>query len=72
LTLVFAIFDELRTETSMMASLQKLKEDVIAERQGEEWQFIDGLITIRDKVYVAVDSPSLPTILKQRTTWGMG
>jgi hypothetical protein len=36
---------------------------VLAGRKGDEWQFVDGLITVHGKVYVAVDSPSLPAIL---------
>jgi hypothetical protein len=30
-----------------------MKEEVLAGRKGDEWQFVDGLITVRDKVYVA-------------------
>jgi hypothetical protein len=61
-TPVFAVFDELRVETATMASLQQLKE-VLTGRKGDEWQFVDGLITVHGTVYVAADSPSLPAIL---------
>jgi hypothetical protein len=67
---VFAVFDELRAETATMASLQQMKEEVLAGRKGDEWQFVDGLITVCGKVYVAVDSPSLPEILT--AAHGMG
>jgi hypothetical protein len=62
-TPVFTVFDELRAETAAKASLQLMKEGVLAGRKGDEWQFVDGLVTVRGKVYVAADSPSLPTIL---------
>jgi hypothetical protein len=67
---VFAVFDELRVETATKASLQQMKEEVLAGRKGDEWQFVDGLVTVRGKVYVATDSPSLPAILT--AAHGMG
>jgi hypothetical protein len=33
---IFAIFDELRAETTTMASLQQMKEEVLAGRKGDE------------------------------------
>jgi hypothetical protein len=35
-TPVFAVFDELRVETTTMASLQQLKEEVLAGRKGDK------------------------------------
>jgi hypothetical protein len=69
--LVFAVFDELRAETATKASLQQMKEEVLAGRKGDEWQFVDGLVTVRGKVYVAADSPSLPAILTAAHDMGM-
>jgi hypothetical protein len=34
---IFAVFDELRAETSTMALLQQLKEEVLSGRKGDEW-----------------------------------
>jgi hypothetical protein len=67
---IFVVFDELRAKTATMASLQQMKEEVLAGQKGDEWQFVDGLITVRGKVYVAADSPSLSVILT--ATHGMG
>jgi hypothetical protein len=67
---VFTVFDELRAETVAKALLQLMKEEVLAGRKGDKWQFVDGLVTVRGKVYVAVDSPSLPAILT--AAHGMG
>jgi hypothetical protein len=67
---VFVVFDELWAETATMASLQQMKEEVLVGRKGDKWQFVNGLITVRGKVYVAADSPSLPAILT--AAQGMG
>jgi hypothetical protein len=40
--LVFAVFDELRAETATMASLQQMKEEVLAGRKGDEWRLLMG------------------------------
>jgi hypothetical protein len=48
----------------------QLKDEVLAGNKGDTWKIVDGLITVGDKVYVAVDSPSLPTIMV--VTHGMG
>jgi hypothetical protein len=47
---VFTLFDELRTETAARESLQWIKEDVLAGRKGDEWQLVDGLVTVHGKV----------------------
>jgi hypothetical protein len=48
----------------------QLKDEVLAGNKGDTWKIVDGLITVGDKVYVAVDSPSLPAIMV--ATHGMG
>jgi hypothetical protein len=44
--------------------LHTLRDEVLAGECGEHWKVADGLIVVRDKVYVQGSSPSVPHILE--------
>jgi hypothetical protein len=60
----FALFDELRAELAGDPELRSLRDEVMAGRRGEQRRVVDGLITMRGKLYVPASSPSVPRILE--------
>jgi hypothetical protein len=58
----FRVFDDLRTEIEEIAALRQL-EEVLADKKGDKWKIIDGLITVGGKAYISTDSPCLPGLL---------
>jgi hypothetical protein len=59
----FAIFDSLQTEIAASPVLQQLKTEVANRGRGDDWRIIDGLITVKGKVFVPHDSAFLADIL---------
>jgi hypothetical protein len=66
----FAIFDALRVEATSSTELQQLRDEVTSGARGEQWHVVDGLIMHKGRVYMPLQSPSLPEILAM--THGLG
>jgi hypothetical protein len=43
--------------------LRSLRDEVTVGSHGDNWKLVDELVTIGNKVYIALMSPSLPTML---------
>jgi hypothetical protein len=60
----FALFDELRAELAGDPELRSMRDEVMAGERGEQWQVVDGLITMHGKLYVPASSSSVSRILE--------
>jgi hypothetical protein len=66
----FQLFDDIRDEFDKDPDLQALKNEVQADSKGDQWKVLDGLITVKGKIYVPASSPTRLTLLDH--AHGMG
>jgi hypothetical protein len=66
----FQLFDDIRDEFDKDPDLQALKNEVQADSKGDQWKVLDGLITVKGKIYVLASSPTRLTLLDH--AHGMG
>jgi hypothetical protein len=66
----FQLFDDIRDEFDKDPDLQALKNEVQADSKGDQWNVLDGLITVKGKIYVPASSPTRLTLLDH--AHGMG
>jgi hypothetical protein len=59
----FQIFDALRQEFATVPALIELHQETASGGRDELWRIVDGLVTMKGKVYIPVTSPSLQDIL---------
>jgi hypothetical protein len=59
----FQLFDDIRDELDKDPDLQALKNEVQAGSKGDQWKVLDGLITVKGKIYVPTSSPTRQTLL---------
>jgi hypothetical protein len=59
----FQLFDDLRQELGSDLALLELAAAVQVGNKGDQWRIVDGLITVRGKVYVPPSSPPVQLIL---------
>jgi hypothetical protein len=62
-TPAFNIFDTLHAELDAVPNLWQLNTEVAARTHGEHWCLVDGLVVLKDRVYVPLGSPVVPDIL---------
>lgn len=66
----FDLFQHLRTELLTSAELLQLRDNIEKGTVGSDWNYVDGLITYKGRVYVTASSPALPSILAAAHTLG--
>jgi hypothetical protein len=59
----FTLFDDIRQEFDSNPTLQMIRDEIVAGERGDQWQVIDGLVTVAGKVYVHPTSTSLPIVV---------
>jgi hypothetical protein len=58
----FTVLDDLRHKHATDPVLQVLQKQVLDNEKGDQWRVVDG-ITLHDRVFVPVESPTLPDLL---------
>jgi hypothetical protein len=64
------LFDDIRDELDKDPDLQALKNEVQASSKADLWKVLDGLVTVKGKIYMPSSSPTRQTLLDH--AHGMG